>query len=117
MAAPTPSPRGTKAPQGVIPAEWPAQAADTIVDTIAKVRDRTTKPALLAARGIVYGLVAAVIGSVAFFLVLVLIVRIWANYVPGHVWVIYAIFAVVFSGVGLWAMRRANRPAPTTPAA
>lgn len=110
MAAPTPSPRGTKAPQGVIPAEWPAQAADTIVETISKVRDKTTKPALLAARGLVYGLVAAVVGSVAIFLVLVLIVRIWANYVPGHVWVIYAIFGVVFSGVGLFLLRKANAP-------
>lgn len=116
MAAPTPSPRGTKAPQGVIPAEWPAQAADTIVDTISKVRDKTTKPALLAARGLVYGLVAAVIGSVAFFLVLVMIVRIWANYVPGHVWVIYAIFAVVFTGTGLFLLRKANAPRPTAEA-
>lgn len=112
MAAPTPSPRPPKVPAGVIPAEWPAQAADTIVDTIAKVRDRTTKPALLAARGLVYGLVAAVVGSVAFFLFLLIIVRVWANYVPGHVWVIYAIFAVVFSGVGLWALRKANAPKP-----
>ncbi len=116
MAAPTPSPRGTKAPQGVIPAEWPAQAADTIVETIAKVRDKTTKPALLAARGLVYGLVAAVIGSVAFFLLLLIIVRVWANYVPGHVWVIYAIFAVVFSTVGLYALRKANAPKPSAEA-
>ena len=96
MAEPTPSPRGTKVPHGVVPTAWPAQAADTIVETIAKVRDKTTKPALLAARGVVYGLVAAVVGSVAFFLLLLIIVRVWANYVPGHVWVIYAIFGVVF---------------------
>ena len=112
MAAPTPTPRSTNAAHSVIPAEWPAQAADTIVDTIAKVRDRTTKPALTAARGLVYGLVAAVIGSVAFFLLLVIIVRVWANYVPGHVWVIYAIFAVVFSTGGLIMLRKANKPKP-----
>jgi hypothetical protein len=110
MAVPTPPPSGSKIPDGVIPAEWPAQAADTIVDTIAKVRDKTTKPALLAARGLVYGLVAAVIGSLAFFLVLIMIVRIWANYVPGHVWVIYAIFAVVFSTAGFVLLRKANQP-------
>jgi hypothetical protein len=96
----------------VVPAAWPAQAADTIVETIAKVRDKTTKPALLAARGVVYGLVAAVVGSVAFFLLLLIIVRVWANYVPGHVWVIYAIFGVVFSGIGLFALRKANAPKP-----
>lgn len=110
MAAPTPSPRGTKAPNGVIPAEWPAQAADTIVETIAKVRDKTTTPILLGARGLVYGIVGGVLGTIAFFLVLVLIVRIWANYVPGHVWIIYAIFALVFSTVGLVLLRKANEP-------
>ena len=55
-------------------------------------------------------------GSVAFFLVLLIIVRVWANYVPGHVWVIYAIFAVVFSGVGLFLLRKANAPKPSAEA-
>ena len=112
MAAPTPSPRGTKVPQGVIPAEWPAQAADTIVETISKVRDKTTKPALLAARGLVYGLVAAVVGSIAFFLLLLMIVRWYDVWAPGPVWPIYAFFAVVFLGVGLFALRKANAPRP-----
>lgn len=111
MAAPTPSPRG-KVPQGIIPAEWPAQAADTIVDTITKVRDRTTKPALLAARGLVYGLVAAVVGSISFFLLLLMIVRWYDVWAPGPVWPIYAFFAVVFSAVGLFAFRKANKPRP-----
>jgi hypothetical protein len=97
----------------VIPAEWPAQAADTIVDTIAKVRDRTTKPALLAARAVVYGVVAGVVGTVAFFLLLVLIVRLYDVYVPGPVWPIYAFFAVVFSILGLVALRKANAPKPS----
>jgi hypothetical protein len=96
----------------MIPAEWPAQAADTIVDAIGKVRDKTTKPAITAARAVVYGLIAAVVGSVALVLTLVLIVRIWDNYVPGNVWIIYAIFFVVFSGVGLLLLRKANAPAP-----
>lgn len=117
MAAPTPAPHRTPSPGGMIPSEWPAQAADTIVDTIAKVRDRTTKPAIVAARGLVYGLMAGVVGIIAFVLLLILIVRLWANYVPGHVWVIYAIFFAVFSGLGLWMLRRANAPTPTTPEA
>ncbi|HWJ97652.1 MAG TPA: hypothetical protein VNQ33_05790 [Acidimicrobiales bacterium] len=111
MAAPTPSPRG-KVPQGIIPAEWPAQAADTIVDTISKVRDKTTKPALLAARAVVYGLVAAIVGTIAFFLLLLMIVRWYDVWVPGPVWPIYAFFAVVFLLVGLIALRKANAPRP-----
>ena len=112
MAAPTPSPRG-KVPQGIIPAEWPAQAADTIVDTISKVRDRTTKPLLLAARALVYGLVAAVVGTITFFLVLFMIIRWYDVWAPGPVWPIYAFFAVVFSLTGLFALRKANAPRPT----
>ena len=110
MAVPTPSSRGTGSHKGLVPPEWPAQAADTIVDTIGKVRDKTTTPILLGARGLVYGIVGGVLGTIAFFLVLVLIVRVWANYVPGHVWIIYAIFAVVFSTVGLILLRKANQP-------
>lgn len=112
MAAPSPDPRPSGPAGGIIPQEWPAQAADTIVDTIAKVRDRTTKPAIIAARGLVYGLLASIIGTVAFVLLLVLIVRLWANYVPGHVWVIYAIFAVVFSMAGSMAWKKANATEP-----
>jgi hypothetical protein len=104
MAVPTPSPRG------VIPPEWPAQAADAVVETIAKVKDKTTKPAIVAARTLVYGVVVGLVGALAFFLILVMIVRLWANYVPGHVWIIYAIFAVVFSVAGAVMLRRANLP-------
>jgi hypothetical protein len=98
----------------MIPAEWPAQAADTIVETVQKVRDRTTKPAIIAVRGLVYGLLATIIAVVAFVLLLILIVRLWANYVPGHVWVIYAIFFVAFAGAGWFLFRKANaiEPAP-----
>ncbi|HRW36344.1 MAG: hypothetical protein KDB04_00110 [Acidimicrobiales bacterium] len=114
MAAPPPAPRS--GPGGVIPAEWPAQAADTIVDTIAKVRDKTTKPAIVAARAIVYGLIAAVGGLVALVLVLVVTTRMWDNWVPGNVWILYAVYFVLFSGVGLVLLRKANAPAPAADA-
>ncbi|MCU1372332.1 MAG: hypothetical protein JWO77_3526 [Ilumatobacteraceae bacterium] len=113
MVAPTTPPRG-KVPQGVIPAEWPAQAADTIVDTISKVRDKTTKPVLLAARGLVYGLVAGVVGTIAFFLLLLMIVRWYDVWAPGPVWPIYAFFAVLFTFGGLFGLRKANAPKPAT---
>ena len=109
MAAPTPEPRRSPSTSsGVIPAEWPAQAADTIVDTIAKVRDKTTKPAIVATRALVYGLLAGIVGVVAVVLLLVLITRIWANYVPGDVWTLYALLGVVFSISGLVLLRKAN---------
>lgn len=99
--------------KGVIPAEWPAQAADLIVDNIAKVRDKTTRPALVVSRGLVYGLLAGFVGLMAFVLLLVMTVRAYDNWVPGNVWPLYAGLAVVFIAGGIVFLRRANRPAPT----
>jgi hypothetical protein len=107
MALPTP---GNGPSNGMIPAEWPAQAADTIVDTIAKVRDKTTKPAIVAARAIVYGLLAALVGLAAFALFLIVLVRV-LSYLPGNIWTVYAGFALVFSVGGIAMLRKANRPA------
>lgn len=112
MAAPNPGPAGSSSnSSGIIPAEWPAQAADTIVDTIGKVRDKTTKPALTAARALVYGLLALIMGTVAVILMLALAVRIYANYVPGNVWILYAILAAVMIPAGLFLLKKANTPA------
>lgn len=115
MAAPTAGPSGPT-PNGIIPADWPVQAADKIVDTIAMVRDKTTRPALVAARGLVYGLLALVVGTVAFILVITLIVRLYDVYMPGEVWPIYAIFAVLFGGGGVVLLKKANAPAAAPPA-
>ncbi len=110
MAATDPASRPPALGGGVIPAEWPAQAADAVVDTIAKVRDRTTKPAIIAARGLVYGLLAGVMALVTAILLITFIIRLWDVYVPGHVWIIYAIFAVLFSTGGAILLRKANTP-------
>lgn len=98
--------------KGVIPAEWPAQAADLLVDKIATVRDKTTRPALVVSRGLVYGLLAGVVGIIAFILLLVMLVRAYDNWMPGNVWPLYAGLAVVFITAGIVCLGRANRPAP-----
>ncbi|MCB0978424.1 MAG: hypothetical protein KDB02_13300 [Acidimicrobiales bacterium] len=97
---------------GLIPAEWSAQAADTVVDTIAKVRDKTTRPAQIAARGLVYGLVVAVLGTAAFVLLMVGITRAWSNWMPGDIWILYLAIAVVFTIAGLFCLGRANKTTP-----
>jgi hypothetical protein len=112
MAAPAPGSRPTSA-SGIIPAEWPAQAADAIVDTISKVRDKTTRPIVIAARGLVYGVLALIIGTVAVILLLVGITRFLTNWM--EVWVVYTALAVLFSIGGAVLLRKANsvRPADT----
>lgn len=55
--------------------DWPAQATDTIVGLVDSVRDRVNGPATSLARGVVYGTLAAIVGTAALVLVLVLVVR------------------------------------------
>lgn len=112
MALPTSQRPAAQASKGLIPAEWPAQAADLVVDNIGKVRDKTTRPALVASRALVYGLLAAVVGTIALILLLVGVVRAYDNWAPGNVWPLYAALAVIFTVAGLVCLKRANRPAP-----
>lgn len=112
MATPTNPSEGSRE-SGIIPTEWSAQAADAVVDAVALVRDKTTRPAQIAARGIVYGIVIAVLGVTALVLTVILLLRMYDNWVPGPLWIAYAALAGVFMIGGLLCFARANRPAPT----
>lgn len=50
---------------------WASDVADTIVSTVDKVRDRTTTPIVMIARGLVFGLLSIFLGL--FILAMVLI--------------------------------------------
>ena len=54
---------------------WAKQLADTIERVVANVRDKTTNNIVLAARGIVFGLLAAILGLVALTLLLIGLIR------------------------------------------
>jgi hypothetical protein len=98
--------------------DWPAQAADTIVRVVGTVRDKTTGPALTVARGLVYGLLALVLGSTALVLLAIGSVRLIDAYLPDavfgetHTWAAHLLVGLAFTGAGgvLWSMRR-PRPA------
>ena len=89
--------------------DWPAQASDAVVRVVGSVRDKTTGPAVTAARALVYGLVAAVLGVAAIVLVVAAAVRALDAYVPNDVWVVYAILggASVLAGMFCWSRRTA----------
>lgn len=96
----------------LIPAEWSAQAADAVVDVVAKVRDKTTRPALVAVRAVVYGIVIGVAAVAALVLTVILLLRMYANWVPGPFWIAYAVLAVLFMAGGVSFLLRAGRAAP-----
>lgn len=107
-ATPLPAPSAPSLPG--IGGDWPAQAADKIVDVVGQVRDRTTGPAITAARGVVYGLLAGILGGVCIVLLIIFLVRLLDTYVVGenNTWLAHLIVGVVFSGLGLlaWSKRR-----------
>jgi hypothetical protein len=100
--------------------DWPAQAADTIVRVVGQVRDKTTGPAITASRAVVFGLLAAVLGSVllvAFSMVLLRVTVIGVASVldvsnlerPGRaVWIAYFVDAALFTLIGIVLWRRAS---------
>ena len=109
MAAPTSGPRGDAPSQGMIPAAWPAQAADAIVDTIGKVRDKTTRPAITAVRALVYGIII-----VTAVLIIVVVGLAFAGRVmeviPGPIYWVYLGLGALLSLAGLVLLSKANRP-------
>lgn len=54
---------------------WATETTDTIVVLIDKVRTKTTQNVVYAARGVVFGLIALLVGAFAFGLFLVILTR------------------------------------------
>ena len=50
---------------------WAPDLADQITDFIANIRDKTTNNAIKVARGIVFGLLCAILGTVALVLLII----------------------------------------------
>jgi hypothetical protein len=54
---------------------WAADLADTIERVVASVRERTTKPLVTASRGVVFGLLAGILGVTAVVLLIIVLTR------------------------------------------
>ena len=86
---------------------WPAQAADTIVGAVDRVREKTTGPIQTAARGLVYGIVALVLGTMVAVLLIVGSIRLLDAIQPwGNVWLPYLQLGLIFLVVGSLVFRR-----------
>jgi hypothetical protein len=94
---------------------WPTQATDTVVDLVDQVRSKTTRPALTAARGAVFGLVLFVVGLLTITLFVIALLRgaqeILSYWVPlsRAVWMSYLIVGGLFTITGIVLWRMANR--------
>jgi hypothetical protein len=103
------------APSSADTSDWPAQAADTIERVVGSVRDKTTGPAITAARWVVYGTFALVVGTVVAILLAIAAVRMLDVYLPDawvgedHTWVAHLVVGGLFTlaGAVLWSRRTA----------
>ncbi len=55
---------------------WAADLADTIERVVGTVRERTTKPLVTASRGVVFGLLAGILGITAVVLLIIILTRV-----------------------------------------
>ena len=87
--------------------DWAARTADSIERVVLAVRDRTTRPLLLAGRAIVFGLLAAMLAVTATVLIAILVVRL-ITALTGKAWlaelIVGAFFVII--GVVLLILRR-----------
>ena len=109
MAERSPQPAAAAPATGSsVDGDWPAQAADTIVRVVGQVRDATTGKVEGAARAIVYGLLAGILGGVVAVLAAITLVRITVVWVlpdsvfgESHVWAAHLLVGLVFTVLGM----------------
>ena len=96
---------------GAAQSEWPAKVADTIEDVVGAVHDRVVRPLTVVARGIVFGIIIAVMAIALSILAAIAVVRLLDVYAfGGRVWASDALLGaiLVLAGALAWTRRRAR---------
>lgn len=90
--------------------DWTDQVTDLIVDSVDKVRNRTTGPILEVSKGSVHAVVAILLVLPVAVLFLVLAIRVLTYFVFREVWITYAVLGMLFTltGVVLWSRRNSG---------
>ena len=91
--------------------DWAGSLVGRIVEVVQRVRSVTTKPAVTASRGIVYGLVAVVCLVAALVLIGLGLFRLANLVLPGGSWFVHLCAGGLFCLLGrlLWSRRSAGR--------
>ena len=86
-----------------------ARALDTIDTVVATVNDRAVRPAVVAARSVVFGIIIAVIGITVVVLFCIGFIRLTT--IAGHrIWASYIVLGLIFSAIGAILYARRGLP-------
>jgi hypothetical protein len=90
--------------------DWTVETVDRIESIVETVREKTTVPVTKAARAVVYGLIAAVMGALALLLLVIGLFRLHV-YLPFNdegrkVYATYLGLGAIFVGLGVFVWRR-----------
>ena len=110
-AGSAPSAAAAPVPGGPPDTDWTDQVTDLIVDSVDKVRARTTGPILEGAKGAVYAIVALVILLPILALGTIGLVRLLNWAIPGDVWIVYALLGIICLIVGVVFWSKRGKPA------
>jgi hypothetical protein len=85
------------------------RALDTIDSVVATVNDRAVRPAIVAARAIVFGVIIAVVGVTVVIMFCIGFIRVTT--LAGHrIWASYLVLGLIFSAVGAVLYSRRGVP-------
>jgi hypothetical protein len=85
------------------------RALDTIDSVVATVNDKAVRPAIVAARGIVFGVIIAVVGITVVIMFAIGFIRVTT--IAGHrIWASYLILGLIFSAIGAVLYSRRGVP-------
>ncbi|MEM7093519.1 MAG: hypothetical protein AAF567_10995 [Actinomycetota bacterium] len=105
----TPSTTGNTEPLAVpgLPEDWDRLATERVVSVVDQVRVKSSGPAIVIARAVVFGLLGAILATVAMIVFLIGLVRVLNIVIPEDVWLVYMILGALFTGLGafLWSKR------------
>ena len=91
--------------------DWTVQTADTIDRVVTTIRTKTSEPLVGLARWVVFGLLAAVVGTMALVLLAIGAVRALIAYLPfgdNRVWAADLLIGGIFVLTGLLLFRMAR---------
>ena len=87
--------------------EWSAKALETVDTVVATVNDKAIRPAVVAARGVVFGVIIGVVSVTVITLLCVGFIRLVTVYLAGgRVWVSYLALGAIFVVAGAFLYSR-----------